>query len=382
MRKTITILFFSTFICSVSHAQNALKQYKQKTTFFYSQLNLHGGLIHDTNGKRWDVSNQGPNNQLAFRLMRKDQRTMQRGYIRSVRPVIYSLRFIVLFDKTIVKEGQWAANVKLQLLDTWVRFNTKWDRTSIWIGNKAIPYGHNPLQDRVTSFMTNLVQMDLGFFQDLGVFLKMPIHKRFDLELSITTGGLLNKPVLCADNIITNTEKEAKPTFTFGNYSYDNTWLITGRIGNQSFRINEFGLIGVSGRINNTIVTDDQVRINRIGLDWVYKYREKIKISNQLIFGLTNSEAEKLFGTLNYQGNVDLYLFNRIVISTSFACNYHNSLSSNLYHFNFTHANSITYTISPNTRIRINGHYSKTQERKEKRSGILLQFVTGIGKRD
>ena len=383
MNKIYLLLFlFCVGSFSVSKAQRSIKLNKQQTTFFYSQLNLHGGYLSDINGKRWDVTNRGPNNQIAFQLLRKNQKTLQRGYVKLISPVAYSLRFSIPFNKTVNQSGQRTADFQLKLLDTWVKFNTKWDRTSIWIGNKSIPFGHNPKLDPVSSFMTNLIKMDIGFVQDLGIFLKTPVNKRFDLELSLTSGGLLNKPIVVCDNIINDIEQDARPKFSIVDYSYKNTWLLTSRLGSQSFNKNEFGMIAVSGRIANNLVTNDLVTINRIGVDWIHKYLEKLKIGNQITLGITESQAEKTFATLNYQGNVDYYIIGRIILSSSLAFNYHNSIHNDLYHFNFTNANSITYTVSPHTRFRINHYLTQIKEADETQWGILLQYVTGFGKRN
>ena len=313
-KNNILLICCLLVVFSELNAQSTLKLKKQKTTFFYSQLNLHGGYLNDVNGSRWDVTNKSPNNQIAFQLLKKNQRALQKGYIRSIIPVAYSLRFSVPFSKTVNQTGQKEADFKIKLLDTWVKFGTKFDRTSIWIGNKSIPFGHNPRLDPVSSFMTNLIKMDIGFVQDLGVFIKTPVNPQLDLELSVTSGGVLNKPILICDNLINDTLSSMQPKFSLVNYSYDNTWLVTSRIGNQNFNTNELGLIFLSGRIANNIIKNDFIQINRIGFDWIHKYHEKVKVGNQLTFGLTESEIEKSFSTINYQGNADFFLIKNIIL--------------------------------------------------------------------
>ena len=186
-------------LVSHSFGQNALKHQKQQTKFFYLQLNLHGGYMSDINGGRWDVANRSPNNQLAFQYFAKNKRNLQKGYVKYISLASSKLRFSIPFSKTVNSLGVRESNFKIKMLDTWLKFNTKYDRTSIWIGNKSIPYGHNPKLDPVSSFMTNLIQMDIGFGQDVGIFFKTPIAKQIDLELSITSGGLLNEPLMVCD---------------------------------------------------------------------------------------------------------------------------------------------------------------------------------------
>lgn len=369
-------------VCSVTSAQQSLKLDKQQTTFFYTQLNLHGGYISDVNGNRWDVTNRGPNNQISFQFLKKNKRVLQKGYIKSITPTTYSLKFSIPFNKTVNLTGETEANFKLMLLDTWVKFGTKWDRTALWVGNKSIPYGHNPKLDPVSSFMTNLIKMDIGFVQDLGVFLKTPINKNLDLEFSVTSGGFLNKPILICDNIIINSSETLDPSFTLVDYTYNDTWLATGRIGNQSFNKNEFGLIAVSGKIANVLVPNDYVNLSRIGFDWIHKHQEKMKFGNQLALGYSDSDVENSFATLNYQGSADFYMIDKVVLSASVAGNYQNSLEGDNYHFNLTNAASITYVVSPHTRFRINQYQTRIFEADEVQWGVLFQFVTGIGKRN
>ncbi|MFT5779850.1 MAG: hypothetical protein ACI837_002809 [Crocinitomicaceae bacterium] len=369
-------------LANVGFGQNALKQKKQQTAFFYTQLNLHGGYIHDVNGGRFDVTNQAPKNQLAFQLFTRNKKLLQKGYVRTVHLNSAKLRFSVPFDKSVNANGNREADFKLQILDTWLKFDTKWDRTSFWIGNKSIPYGHNPKLDPVSSFMTNIIKMDIGFVQDVGIFFKTPIANKLDMELSLTTGGMLNKPVIVCDNLINDElDQSAYPRFSFANYSYENTWLLTSHIGSPTFQKNEFGINVVSGRINNTLIPDDYVQINRIGGDWVHKYKERFKWTNQLTVGHSQSEIEGAFGSLHAQSGIDLFLGKHFFVSSSFACNYHGAFSSNLYHYNFINAQSLTYSFSPHTRIRLNHYVSGIVEMGEKRWGLLLQFVIGFGKR-
>lgn len=375
---TICILFFLQY----SFSQNAIKQKKQQTNFFYTQLNLHGGYVNDINGSRWDITNQSPKNQFAFQFFSRNKKFLQKGYVKRIQLSESKFRFSVPFDKTVNEVGYKEADVRLQLLDTWLKFNTKWDRTNLWIGNKSIPYGHNPSIDPVSSFMTNIIKRDIGFVQDVGFFIKTPISNKLDVELSITSGGMLNKPVIVCDNLINNEIQNAKPRLTFSNYSYDNTWLVTSHVGSPTFQKNEFGLNLISGRINNTFLANDFVQINRIGFDYIYKYRELFKWTNQIIVGYANSDTEGEFGSVRFLTNLEVFLAKRFFISSSFAYNYDKSIElSSLYHSNLMNTQSLTYSFSPHTRIRLNYYFSNIIEVYEKRSGILLQFVTGIGKR-
>lgn len=381
MKKIILINIICFLFLTDGFAQSEIKLDKQQTTFFYTQLNLQAGYVHYLADEGIDIANLNPSNQLAFQLFLKDEETLQRGYVKSISPVSYKFRFSIPFNTSLSKDGNRKANLSFRLLDTWVKLDTKWDRTSIWIGNKSIPYGHNPELDPVSSFMTNLTKLDLGFNQDLGVFLKTPLTSGLDLELSLTSGGFLNKPIWTYDNLI-DYGKNLDPVLKISNFTYDNTWLVTSRIGQPSYKKDEFGLIAIAGYIHNVFNSKDYNLINRLGLDWVHKHFEDFKFGNQLTIGFSDSDIEGTFSSLNLQSNADFFLENRIILSTSFALNYLNSIAKDLYHLNFISNSSITYVLSPHTRFRLNMFYTDVVETKQNQWGVLFQFVTGLGDRD
>ena len=379
------VYFLSLFFCGLtvlSFSQSALKLEKQKTKFCYTQFNLHAGYMDDINGNRWDFASKGPNNQIAFQFLSKNKKTLQRGYTPLFLPNSYKIRAALNFNKTVNNAGKKEINLKFVLLDTWVKFNTKWDRTTVVIGNKSIPYGHNPQLDPVSNFRTNIIKMDLGLAQDLGIFIKTPVANSLDLELSITSGGILNQPLLICDNLVKKDGQEKiSPKIVFSEYSYDNTWLVTTRLGTPTFKKTEMGLIGVAGRLYSNLVKNDFNQIFRGGIDWVRKSGEKIKYGNQITFGETKSDKHGWFHTINVQNSADLFVGSKVVLSASHAFNYLSGVDNGKYHFNSTFNNSITYTISTHTRFRINHYHTNIFEANEKQSGVLFQFVTGIGQR-
>lgn len=378
--RELILVIISLVVQAHCFGQNAIKHAKQPTQFVYTQLNLHGGFVYDGSGERWDISNHGPQNQLAIQLFAKNQKLLQKGYIKTISLSSYKLRFSIPFD--INNLGIKRKSVSLKLLDAWVRFKTKWDRTSIWIGHKAIPYGHNPKLDPVSSFMTNITKMDLGLNQDLGIFLKTPISNKLDLELSLSSGGILNKSILTYENIVEEDFfQETKPLLNLSDFSYQNTWLVTSRIGTPTFKKNEYGIILTSGRLFQSVTGNHLAFVNRIGGDWVRKYYEKIKWSNQLTFGHTYSEDHGKFTSVHFQTGLDIYLKKRFFVSTSFASNYYNAIGEDSSQFNYITATSLTYSFSPHTRLRLNQYYSFSTTNDIQPWGTSLQFVTGIGKR-
>jgi len=256
--------------------------------------------------------------------------------------------------------------------------------------------------------------MDVGFGRDLGVFLKTPVSQKLDLEFSVTSGGLLNQPFLQythetttvttteevttvnggpgggnpenPNNVTTQTvvseTEQSTSAFGPGSFAYDGNFLLTGRIGNQTFNTNEFGLIGVLGRVENPLLDGDYINISRLGVDWIYKKGNRLKFSNQLSFGRTDSDEEGAFSTVNFQSGADFYFSEKFFFGTSLALSHNQGIGSSLYHSNTTFANSLTYAFSPHTRLRMNFYRAFTAETDDSQTGVSLQFVTGLGKRN
>lgn len=376
------LVIISALLCFSATAQESIKLEQQQTTFFYTQLNLHGGFVNDVNGQGWDFSPRAPHNQLTFQVFNKSQRRMQKGYIKLISYEASRVRTSVTYDQYIDGFGQENMKFEFKLRDTWVRFGTKWDRTKIWIGNKGIPYGHNPKIDPTVSFSTNIVKMDLGFAQDLGIFIRTPISQFIDLELSVTSGGLLNRPLVVCDNILDHSvQKNTNPEVRFSNYPYANTWLIMSRIGTPTFRRAELGAMLLTGRISNTFIPNDHVNMFRVGADWVYKHNESFKFSSLLTAGMSESDTEGEFATINLQAALDVFLAGRFVLTGAYALNHAQQIDDVTYHTNRNFLGSFGYTFNPHTRLRINVYDTKVLELDEHQWGVLLQFVTGFGKR-
>ena len=381
--KTSTLFLIFAVSLKMLMAQSAIKNDKQQTNFYYFQLNLHAGVMDDLNGLRWDLANRSPQNQLVFQYVTKRKKILQKGYVKNISLTSSKIRLSMPFVKSVNNLGKKEAELRLKLLDTWLKFSTKWDRTYFWIGNKSIPYGHNPKLDPVSNFMTNLTKMDYGFVQDLGLFFKTPISNNLDIESSLTFGGWLNAPVLVCDNLLSDsgTNQSSKVQFSLTNFQYHNTWLFSTRIGSPTFKKNELGLIIASGKINNVLLKNDLLQLNRIGGDWVHKIKEKVKISNQIVFGYNVSDIQKQSTSVHTQNALDVILNDRFFISTSFAYNYYDFSKSGADQNTYINANSITYSFSPHTRLRLNHYFSSVSQSNEKQWGVFLQFVTGFGKR-
>lgn len=371
------------FCKPVALAQKSLKLDKQPTTFFYLQANLHGGYTTDINGKRFDVATRSPRNQLILQAFRKNQRILQKGYIKNAAIDQWKVRIGFEYNVTVSDSGYKSGGINFALRDTWFRIGTKWDRTKIHVGNKSIPYGHNPKIDPVSDFMINPISMDLGFAQDIGVFLQTPLSPSLDLEASFTSGGWINKPLVVCNNIVTETGSpiSIEPGIDLSELPGLGTWLFTGRAGSPSFKKLEFGFITAQGIIRNTFIPNDIVRINRFGFDGVFKYKERFKWVNQFVIGRTESDLEGQFLSINLQNNMDFFTGKNWMFSASHSINALYGQGHDLDRYNWSVNGSITKVFSPHTRLRLNGFYTLVREMNEIQSGVLIQFVTGIGKR-
>ena len=378
----VLAIFCLMLATNTAFAQKAIKLKKQQTKFFYTQVNMHAG--YNSEPDRLDFMNKGPKNQVAFQLVSKNKNLLQTGYVPLISLASYKVRFSMVYNDEVMDRNGDMSDVQLRILDSWVKFNTKWDRTSITVGNKTLPYGHNPKIDPVSSFMTNMISSDLGFGQDLGVFVKTPVSKSLDLEFAVTSGGLLTKPLLTCANLVEEGKAFSDNCHVrFGNIDYNQTWLMTGRVGQQSFRKNEFGLLVAAGYIPSTFFKGDYRYATRIGGDWVYKHREVFKIVNQISVGNNKTDQNGNFASLAIQNNVDFFMKGRFIVSLSHSMNMANDLKSNSeqkLRKNTVH-NSLTYAFSPHTRFRVNQYYAYSNTADNDLWGVSLQFVTGFGKR-
>ncbi|MGB0424957.1 MAG: hypothetical protein ACPGED_11550, partial [Flavobacteriales bacterium] len=174
---------------------------------------------------------------------------------------------------------------------------------------------------------------------------------------------------------------EIEPEFNFLNFSYQGTWMMTSRIGSPTFKKNEFGFNMVAGHIASTTIAKDLGHIRRVGVDWVYKLRERLKVVNQVMVGETASSSKGLFRTVNTMNNIDYYSGRNWMISLSNSFNYNHSMENSENMQSWSLAGSVTYVISPHTRLRLNTYSTRIRENNERQKGVLLQFVTGLGKR-
>jgi len=388
MHRTVgTVMILVLFFYGDLWAQKNIKAEKQKTVFAYAQLNLHGGFMGGVDGYRWDLADHGPANQVAVQLFGKNKTQLQRGYTKLISLNSWKVKVSTAFAKGF-EDGIHTGVLQFKLLDIWLKLNTRWDRTSIKIGKAGLPYGHNPKFDPVSTFMGNIVNNDLGMNQDLGIFVTSPLSSDIDLQLAVTSGGWLNAPLVSYGNLLSRfDETVGTPVATPIDLSFKGTWLITGRIGSPSFKKNEVGALFATGYLPSNFIKNDMMYLGLVGVEWIFKHNEKLKVSNQVTGGFATSVQQGRFHSLGAQTNIDLFLIRRFIISFSNSVNYkrlataqHAESTWSRTHLNGHWSASITYAVTPHTRIRLN-HYCGYSNDDPLDQGFYLQLVTGFGKR-
>lgn len=367
-----SIIIFITILCFgviSTNAQNSLKRTKQTNRFHYLQANLHVGY---QSGAGFDLSNTGPNNRLVYQYMSKNQRLMQKGYVRNV--ALSSFKVKLSLDMTGNLQDL-SPSYQLKLQNVGMKFATKWDRTSFYVGYANIKLGHNPKIDPVTSFVSNSLKLDIGFTQDLGVSFKTPISQKFDLEAAIYTGGILSSPLVTYS--LNPSGEQENNSIEFINPKYTGSWLGTLRIGSPAFKSFEYGAIAMAGKHGEGM---NERHITRIGFDAVKKVKERFKFESQVHGGMSSYNLRSNTFDVAVQSNLEFYIKGLFIISTSnailFAFTDEEAYNGN----KGTAVNSLSYVISPHTRVRLNQFYNYGNLRDNK-GGISAQLVTGIGKR-
>lgn len=357
------------------NAQSSLKRSKQIHRFHYLQANIHAGFLFDDDVTRFDLSTSGPKNRLVYQYYAKNQRLLQKGYIRSVALKSFKSRISLDFLGSLNESSSFSYQLKLQNIG-W-SFGTKWDRTSFFVGYSNIKLGHNPKIDPVTSFIANSLSLDLGFTQDLGVSFKTAISEKYDFEAAIYTGGLLRGALVTYSPNLTEAEKMTTDTFEFLNSDYNASCLITARIGSPLFKSFEYGIIAMTGKVGQGI---DERYFTRLGVDMVKKIGEKVKFEAQ-VHGGPNSYMERENSIdLAFQNNFEFYLNGMFIFNTSNAVLFNFPDNDNGTGTKGNLVNSLSYVVSPHTRIRLN-HFYNYGNINNANSGLTFQLVMGIGKR-
>lgn len=358
-----------------------IKLQKQTTSFWYLQGNLHAGLINDLNGTRWDCADLGPRSQVSLQHFTKRQKNLQQGYIPLITLTSTRIRVAASYDRRLSFFGDRRADARLQLVDAYLHFNTKWDRTTLRVGYAPLLYGHHPTIDPLSTFMANLMSTDLGMTRDAGVFLKMPLSKSLDFDIAVTSGGWLNQPLVLCDELSTPEQQvNGGPEWNFADFDYAGTYLVSGRIGSPSFKKMELAFVYAAGRVPARVGNLGMSNILRGGGEFIYKYKSRLKWNSQITYGTSRHLVGRDYQSFNMKHQMEWFLWRRIALNTGYSLNYHTSFDDRDERVEEILTNSITYTLTPHTRIRLN-QYVAFETISGERYGFFLQLVTGIGKR-
>lgn len=371
----------------LSNAQNALKRSKQTTDFHYLQANLHYGYFNPPNADNYlfDVPPAGPRNRIAYQFLSKNQRLLQKGYVRHTNLNQFRFRISFDFNGTLRDDDDRINLYQLRLQNVGASFRTKWDRTRFFVGYSNIKFGNNPKIDPVTDFTANSTSRDIGFSQDFGVTYRTPLSAKLDFEVGLYTGGVFSRPLLTyqANQLVEDGDKlTEEDKWTWMDIRYDNNWLTTFRVGTPLFRSFEYGVIALAGRVQNG---STNTTLGRVGFDMVKKFGERLKLSNQVTSGYSNPDSGPSTFDLTLQNQVEGYLRGLFILNASHAM----VLRSPLEEEDGSREDdrvggqitaSISYVVSPHTRIRLNHFYNYRNSRPND-LGFTCQLVTGIGRR-
>lgn len=353
--RFLTIVLLS--VPAVLGAQDtAIKLNKPQNIFFYPQLNLQGGYDTAEPGDHWGLADRGARTQIAFELFKKAETRLQRGYTKLIEPVAWNVKLALELDPDEI--GQEQVTPRLRLFDTWLELDTKWDRTSLWVGHKQIPYGHNPRLDPSHSFLPNQSGLDLSFGRDTGMFLRTPLSETLDAEVSLTAGK--------GDT-----------------WDYHGGWLLTGRVGTPTFRVDEFGVFGLAGKIQGTAgartINRSLTELVRIGVDWVHKESERAKFVNQISLGANRGGTQDR-RVLNILNSVEWFAQTGLTIGVTHALRFEDlegpgggtTTRGSL-------TGSVSFALGRDYRFRINPFVEYRDSTGSEDWGVLFQLCYGCG---
>ena len=359
-------------------AQSAIKLKKQQTKFFYFQLNGHYGNNNFGNESRKGLATFGSANQIAVQYFSKNKKRLQRGFTNSWEKGNFFIRAEIVARPSYINNKEL---ISLQLnLNAWMSLFTKWDRTGIRAGTRNLPYGHNPQIDADFPFLSPQVKADLGFSKDFGLFFKTALAKNIDIESALTLGGYLSRPILTSR--IINQAANDENLMRFNDFNYKGTWLFTNRIGTPTYKTMEYGLFASVGHIYSPKIQNELEHIGRIGVDWIVKYKDMVKLANQISIGSSNPDNDRNnpYKSISIQNTLDCTIFG--VINMSFSHNWQKYNYKDIagYKSKRILMASTTLIITPDVKFKWN-MYKEYLKETDNRVGFYGQVIVGFGKR-
>ncbi|MCP3929594.1 MAG: hypothetical protein GY705_10880 [Bacteroidetes bacterium] len=375
--KYLSFPFFFLFLLSfpVFGQQKSIKAFKQRTHFLYTSLNLQAGCFGDKSELHWLPIDRNPLNQLSLTYKSKSQRLLQKGYTPFLHLSAVKAKMSLAYDNDISSEGEYSSELKLSVQDIWIKLATKWDRTSLKFGNFSLPFGHNPKVDPDYSFIPNIGGTDLGLSRDFGFLFKTPVSRQLDLELALTSGGLLGSPLVTGQIVVPDGYDDER--LKTHRIEYHGDWLFTGRLGNSVFKKNEFGGFVIMGKRTDAFSPNNTHRVYRVGFDWILKRKEKLRITNQLLLGPTVASTGSSIFKVIQQSNVEFFLHQQWIFYFTNNVQYISYSDNSIFKGSF--AGGVAFALNPHTRVKLNlfSNHNLTDEQYE--FGAFLQLVTGFG---
>jgi len=352
------ILLLTTLPCAFAQ-EFSLRKEKPDNVFFYHQWNLHGGYHLNDSKRRWQLADDvGAKTQATFEWYGKDQKTDQIGYTKLIRPKSWNVKFGIETDPE--KTDKDTINAKVRLYGTGIKLHTKWDRTFLWLANKSIPYGHNPALDPHFGFLPNQSSEDIGISRDPGLFLQTPVNKDIDFSFALTLGK--------GDPYIKFDREKGEPHY----FDYDGTWLLTSRLGSPSFKTSELGVTALAGKIH-----EGDLRLWRLGADWVYKFAEKAKMVHQLSGGKNRFQVQDVT-VYNLLNNFEWFFASQWTLGMTHVLRHESPEHGDIHREGKLYA-TLSYALNRQTRLRLNTFTEYEDTLGDTDKSVLLQLCYGCG---
>jgi hypothetical protein len=370
--KTLAGVCLGVVVAGPAFAQDLrTRLVKPDQRFFFYQINLAGGYDTREPNDHWGGADRGAPTQFALEWFGKSEAGIQRGFTPLVAPGTWGIKLAVEVDPA--ESSGRDPNYNLRLLDTFLRFDTKWDRTSFTVGHRGIPYGRNPRLDTELVFLPNQAPTDLGFGRDTGVFFQTPVSAFADLEVAVTAGGTLAGPLVVA-------QQDAEGDYdTEDRIDYRDSWLVTARVARPAFNRQEFGVFALTGETHTA--TGPLPEVSRVGVDWTVKGREDWTVTHQVSFGETDGDRPGKRQVVNLLQNAEMYLGSRWRVGVT-----HTYREENFDRVGVatrevgTLFGSVSYALTRDVRLRVNPfveYHDSAPGRHE--NGVLFQVCFGCG---
>jgi len=339
----------------------ALRFEKAENFFIYPVFNSVVAYSKNDNMEGWCLPEKGTVNSFSLELFKKLEAPMQRGYIKSFAATEWALNLGVNFLATRSFEIN---RVKLRLLESYVRFGTKWDYNFYDLGHRKLPYGKQHSLDSGESFLPSLSAFDLGFNRDTGVFLSHRLNQDLQVAFAVT----------------------AAKGDTF---KWFNGGVFATRLSNLSAYQNEVGLsflVGALPRLSGAEVLDSSLqKFFRVALDYNYKYREKLLLSQELSFGLSEMASglkkRSFFTRSSVEFLPDFRIFVPVHLGLSHFFRYEKYRKQSGGEQVAQLFASLGFKITQKMRFRINAvfDYANQNRSREREHAIAFQFCHGCG---